>query len=381
MLQIHSLEELYSYLTRHKYKAYKNYYSFEMVIKELCTISDLVFKFNKVETWIKLDDPALACYRDGSANFEVAQNIKHLEELALNAKKDKLWFHVDPFTVDNCNNDNFRIIFALLDYLMKYNNSKYIAVMPTLLENQNLHRVKQINCNKPFENAFVILPLINQLKLNWLNIRIYDSYDSNFTNEVLGGWLPVEQKCLHALGQLYGDSDNSLLSDADDTDHIVQSRSFVITWCCLDANGDCLTDWIFLDKLRDDNVAEFRKRIATRHIKYKDTGIDYTRLDEINNFVINFIGYLTEPSQIVYAPQPETIEPTRKMKASEKLNLKSYTFLDVKPEVIIKKEPIGTHKSPEPHLRRGHYRRQRYGKGLEQEKLIFIPELRVNEPK
>jgi hypothetical protein len=47
MLQIHSLEELYSYLTRHKYRAYKNYYSIDKLAKDICKQADNILELIK----------------------------------------------------------------------------------------------------------------------------------------------------------------------------------------------------------------------------------------------------------------------------------------------------------------------------------------------
>lgn len=382
MLQIHSLEELYSYLTRHKYRAYKSYYSIDKLAKDICKQADNILELIK--------EYGIDEYRHTNELLDYSES----EALKLAIKENpKGWFNTRTMELHDKYID---IMFTMIQQILNKESYRFITVTVKLLENLLINNKSYISCEIPFKNAFIPLPINNQLGVRWINIKIYDSSDDNFLNETLGGWIEVYYDAKHALGMPYGDEKNSIFNYGNydrtapesvkrerwrNEDNLTKERAFIFLWWCCDTNGHFLSDWTCLDKLRNDNVEEYRQRIASRHQNYKDSNIDWNKLDEINNFVINFIGYLTEPSQIVYAPQPETIEPTRKMKASEKLNLKSYTFLDVKPEVIIKKEPVGTHKSPEPHLRRGHYRRQRYGKGLEQEKLIFIPELKVNEPK
>lgn len=371
MAHIESSKELYYHLTKYGFKRYKNYLNFDKIASEFCKLSEDVFKFNSLDIFDKDE----CTNKDEDADyFSITNWLKE-------DKSKRCWFSLGSWGY-SLDTDYLMNLYTLVESKILDHNLRFMGLSPALID--YLYTVKNscVNCQKPFEDAFIALPVSNILNISWINIRIYDAND--FDKRQLGGWLPLNQFSYHALGQPYGDHNKSIFRDIDDLDvmeALARTRSFIIVWCTSDIKGERLSDLLLLDKELDNNVVEFNQRISTRHSKYKDNGIDYTRLDEINNFVINFIGYLTEPSQIVYAPQPETIEPTRKMKASEKLNLKSYTFLDVKPEVIIKKEPVGTHRSPEPHLRRGHYRRQRYGKGLKQEKLIFIPELKVNATK
>lgn len=376
-LKIYSLKGLYSYLTRHTYRKYKNY----------CTIDKLADDICKQANNMWLDYSKHLCKTFGQ-NHELS--AKFISEFWFDGRIEELY--------SNPNCSFMTIKFTMIQQIFRKEDYRIIGITAKLLEDMLTSQRKFIHCKLPFKNAFLMLPTNSKLNMKWVNVKVYDGSDDEFLDEELGNWLPVSMHAEHALGMPYGKEKNCIYTQAlgkydhtasDETkklrrfneDKLTKNRAFVILWWGCNNEGQFLSDWTCLDKLREDNVDEYRQRIESRHYLYKDDGINYTSLDEINNFVINFIGYLTDPSQIVYAPQPETVESTRKMKASEKLNLKSYTFLDVKPEVIIKKEPVGTHRSPEPHLRRGHYRRQRYGKGLELEKLIFIPELKVNELK
>lgn len=119
-------------------------------------------------------------------------------------------------------------------------------------------------------------------------------------------------------------------------------------------------------------------------LKEKDNiSVERKFTDKIDNLVLQILWHMQQPREVVEpAPiRPNSMTSQRHGFGKESALEPIWIGLDTPPILVKKPHQGGTHASPVEHPRGGHPRRQRYGKGRQEVKMIYVKPTIVNRKK